>query len=182
MQVTTHDAATRRCSGGRRHRGRDGRGHGACGQAFVAKGLQPLSEEAHRAVLEALDDEYRAFALYGAILERFPGALPFAHIVEAEARHAAFLASVLRDHGREVPANPHIGSPEMREAVPDSIAKACAIAVEAEIDNAALYTDRLMPMVADHPDIVDVFTRLMEASRDRHLPAFRRWTAEPSKA
>lgn len=181
MQLTTHDSATRRCDGGRRHRGGGGHRRGACGQTFVAKGLRPLSEAAHRAVLEALDDEYRAFALYGAILERFPGALPFAHIVEAEARHAAVLASVLRDHGREVPANPHVGSPEIREAVPSSIAAACAIAVEAEIDNVALYADHLMPMATDHPDIGEVFTRLMEASRDRHLPAFRRWTGTTAR-
>ena len=179
MYVTSHDDRSGRgCGHGRGHRGSSGSGGpGRCGTSFVSTALQPLGEVAHGAVLEALDDEHRAFALYTAILDRFPDAMPFAHIVEAEGRHIALLSSVLRAYGREVPANPHLGSPEMRRAVPASVACACDIAVEAEIDNVALYVDRLLPMVEGHPDITAVFIRLMDASRDRHLPAFRRWTA-----
>ncbi len=176
MTPTSHQDRSERCCGrgrGGQGRGRGG-GRGRCGTSFVSTDLRPLEDEAHAAVLEALDDEHRAFALYSAILERFPGAMPFAHIVEAEGRHIELLASVLKAHGREVPANPHLGSPEMRRAVPASIACACDIAVEAEIDNVALYVQRLLPKVADHPDITEAFVRLMEASRDRHLPAFRR--------
>ena len=179
MYVTSHDDRTGRgCGRGHGHR-RSQRGshHRDCETSFIETASGPIDDEALGAVLEALDDEHRAFALYTAILERFPDAMPFAHIVEAEGRHIALLASVLRAHGREVPANPHLGSPEMRRAVPASVACACDIAVEAEIDNVNLYVDRLLPMVADHPDVTAVFERLMEASRDRHLPAFRRWTA-----
>lgn len=179
MYVTSHDDRSGRgCGHGHGHHGsRPGSPHRGCETSFVEIADRPIDGRVHAAVLEALDDEHRAFALYTAILERFPDAMPFAHIVEAEGRHIALLASVLRAHGREVPANPHLGSPEMRRAVPASVACACDIAVEAEIENVNLYVDRLLPEVADHPDVTAVFMRLMEASRDRHLPAFRRWTA-----
>ncbi|MDK9696523.1 MAG: hypothetical protein OEL76_09035 [Siculibacillus sp.] len=175
MYVTSHDIAEGRgCrpGAGRRHR----RGAG-CVSATEILASRSLTDAQLAAVHEALDDEYRAFAYYSAVLERFPNAMPFAHIVDAEARHAAALAGVLRAHGHAVPPNPHIGSPEVRAAVPASVACACDIAVEAEIDNVGLYVDRLLPAVADRDDLVAVFTWLMEASRDRHLPAFRRWTA-----
>ena len=160
--------------------GRHGRGHGHgrghC--ALPATGAsRPLSDAEHAAVLEALDDEHRALAFYAAVLDRFPDAMPFAHIVAAEGRHAAALAAVLQADGHAVPENRHLGSPEIRAQVPASVACACDIAVEAEIDNVDLYVDRLLPAVAERPDLVTLFTRLMEASRDRHLPAFRRWTA-----
>ncbi len=159
-------------------RGRRGRGCADHGPTFRPNGLHPLSEAAHTAVLEALDDEQSAFALYTAILERFPHAMPFAHIVEAEERHARLLTSILEAHGLDVPANRHLGSPEIRAAVPASLDEARVIAVEAEIDNIALFVDRSLPMAAGHPDVVAAFERLMEASRDRHLPAFRRWLGD----
>lgn len=160
------------CGRGRGHH----RGHGTC--ALPATGAsRPLTDAEHAAVLEALDDEHRALAFYAAVLDRFPDAMPFAHIVAAEGRHAAALAAVLQADGHAVPENRHLGSPEIRAQVPASVACACDIAVEAEIDNVDLYVDRLLPAVAERPDLVTLFTRLMEASRDRHLPAFRRWTA-----
>ena len=160
--------------------GRHGRGHehgrGVCASPAVGTS-RPLTDDEHAAVLEALDDEYRALAFYAAVLDRFPDAMPFAHIVAAEGRHAAALAALLRADGRAVPENHHLGSPETRARVPASVACACDIAVEAEIDNVGLYVERLLPAVAERPDLVALFTQLMEASRDRHLPAFRRWTA-----
>jgi rubrerythrin len=160
---------------GHRHRGGEGGGEGACLSTLAVRGERPLSAEARAAVLVALDDEHRAEAYYAAVLERFPGALPFARIVEAERRHAAALAAILTAHGVPVPANAHLGSEEMRAMVPATISCAAEVAVGAEIDNVALYEDELLPKVADHPEIAAVFTVLMEASRDRHLPAFRRW-------
>jgi rubrerythrin len=179
MYPTPNFADTCRGHGyGRAHRRRDHARH--CidrDLSLLPHGLHPLSDSARAAVLEALDDEQHAFALYSAILERFPHAMPFAHIVEAEGRHIRLLTSILEAHGIEVPPNRHLGAPETRAAVPASLDEARAIAVEAEIDNVALFVDRLLPMAEGDADVVDAFTRLMEASRDRHLPAFRRWVA-----
>lgn len=178
MYVTSNDVRDGRGCGHRHGRGHPsgGRGRG-CDTSFAAVERRGLSEAAHAAVLEALDDERHAFAFYTAVLERFPDAMPFAHIVEAEGRHVAALEAVLRAYGREVPADRRLGSAEVRRAVPASVACACDIAVAAEIGNVGLYVDRLLPMVAGYGDVAAVFVRLMEASRDRHLPAFRRWTA-----
>jgi hypothetical protein len=49
---------------------------------------------------------------------------------------------------------------------------ACEAGIKAEIENAGLY-DRLMRMTT-RPDILRVFQRLEWASRERHLPPFRR--------
>ena len=59
-------------------------------------------------------------------------------------------------------------------AVPQSIAEACKIGVKAEIDNAALYDDKLIPATADYKDIAVTFKRLRDASQKRHLKAFKR--------
>ncbi|MCI4677330.1 hypothetical protein K9U39_00125 [Rhodoblastus acidophilus] len=155
-----------------------GRGHGMGGgcamPAFDAVEGR-LSAEAHEAVLEALDDEYRARAFYLAVLERFPGAMPFAHIVESEERHAAALARVLAAYGLAVPPNPYIGNEAISRSVPGSIACACDLAVKEEVHNDRLYEEKLLPKAEAFPLVAQVFERLMLASRERHLPAFRRF-------
>lgn len=179
MQLQQHEAP-QGCGCGR------GQGHGRrhqaggahdCGLSVAIEVGAPLSVEAHAAVLEALDDEYRARAFYLAVLERFPGAMPFAHIVESEERHANKLIEILRAYGREVPANSYIGSGDIWRSVPAALACACDLAVKEEEHNVSLYQARLLPQVAAFPAITQVFTRLMLASRERHLPAFQRWSA-----
>ncbi len=167
---------------GRGGHGRHGGGAGdGCGLSVAIEAREPLSVEAHAAVLEALDDEYRARAFYLAVLERFPGAMPFAHIVESEERHAGKLIDILRAYGRDVPANCHIGSGDICRRVPAALACACDLAVKEEKHNEKLYETRLLPQVAAFPIIAQVFTRLMLASRERHLPAFERWAAANRK-
>lgn len=46
------------------------------------------------------------------------------------------------------------------------------MAIEAEVENIALY-DRLLPAIAD-ASVRHVLQNLQDASRDNHLPAFRR--------
>lgn len=161
------------------HRGaRDPRGRrGGCfGPAsFAPDPIRPLDAKAHAAILTALDDERRAHAFYAAVLERFPGAMPFRMIVAAEARHAEALAGLLRRRGLEVPTDTHLGGEAARAAVPATPTCACRIAVAEEIENVALYEDDLLPRVVGLADVERVFGRLAEASRDRHLPAFRHW-------
>ncbi|MCE1236605.1 MAG: hypothetical protein LWW93_09635 [Hyphomicrobiales bacterium] len=135
----------------------------------------PLTPRAHDAILAALDDEHRAQAFYTAVLDRFPGAMPFRMIVAAEARQADALAGLLRRRGLAVPQNVHLGSAEVRRAVPATATCACRIAVTAEEENVALYEEELMPLAKGWADVERVFRHLAEASRDRHLPAFRHW-------
>ena len=117
---------------------------------------------------DALDDEYKAEATYAAVIARFGAVRPFINIVEAERRHAGALVRQCERLGIAPVANRWAG----KVAAPASLRDACAEAIAAEVENIALY-DRLLPGVAD-TQLRDVLERLQEASRDRHLPAFRR--------
>jgi hypothetical protein len=120
------------------------------------------------ALLDALDDEHKAHATYKQVIADFGQVLPFANIVESEARHIAALTELMQRYEVPVPTNPWPGKVPRYE----SLAHACADAVTAEIENAALY-ERLLA-ATDRPDIRAVLQNLQEASQQRHLPAFQR--------
>lgn len=126
------------------------------------------TDQALAALSEALDDEYRARATYTKVIERFGSVRPSINIVEAENRH---IAALLRQLQRLGAAPPTDAWPDWVDA-PASLTQACADGVQAEIDNEALYT-RLLERVTD-PEVRKVMLRLQAASRERHLPAFRR--------
>lgn len=120
------------------------------------------------ALAMALDDEYKAWAVYDQVITDLGTVRPFTRILPAEDAHISALVTLFDRYGLTVPPNPWPGN------VPtfDTLAEACAGGVQAEIDNAALY-DELFSMV-DNPDIVRVFTSLQQASLTKHLPAFER--------
>ena len=127
-----------------------------------------LSEGEERALLDALDDEFKAWTTYDQVLRDFGPARPFVNIVDAEARHIEALREVFARYGLEVPENPWTGR------VPRfaSLREACEAGIEAEIANVALY-DRLLRSTT-RPDLLFVFRNLRRASQERHLRAFRR--------
>ncbi len=129
---------------------------------------EDLTAEEINALHEALDDEYRARAIYGQVLADFGDVRPFSNIVEAETRHIEALRVLFARYGLSFPEDPWPGKVE-RYA---SVREACAAGVEAEIANAALY-DRLKASTR-RPDILAVFGNLQAASQERHLPAFQR--------
>ncbi len=120
------------------------------------------------ALAEALEDEYKARAAYRKVIERFGPVRPFTNIVEAEDRHVDALLGQFRRLG-EVPPPDTWGS---RAKAPDTLAQACANAVQAEIENDAMYS-RLLDQITD-AQARSVMLRLQEASRSQHLPAFQR--------
>ena len=120
------------------------------------------------ALTEALEDEYKARALYRQVIEAFGPVRPFVNIVESESRHAAALLALFERFG----LTPPVDDWAYRGAAPASVAEACGMAVEAGIENAEMY-ERLLAQV-DEPDVRDVLRRLQTASRENHLPAFRR--------
>lgn len=126
------------------------------------------------AIKEALDDEYRAAAFYDSVIEKFGQVRPFINIVEAERRHADRLEELLTAAGVEIPANPYqTGEKEVPEP-PATLSEACEIGVDAEIDNAALYNNKLLPSVEGFPEVKSAMLDLMRASQENHLPAFER--------
>ena len=119
-------------------------------------------------LLEALDDERKAEATYGAVIEKFGEVRPFINIIEAERRHSAALERQMIRLGFAIPANQWQG----KGMAPATLAEACSMAIKAEVENIALY-DRLLPAIADD-SVRHVLQNLQDASRDNHLPAFRR--------
>ncbi|MBE0621194.1 MAG: DUF2202 domain-containing protein [Burkholderiales bacterium] len=127
-----------------------------------------LDRQEERALLAALDDEYKSHATYDQVIRDFGPVRPFVNIVEAEARHIAALVTLFDRYGLPVPPDPWPGKAPRYQ----SVDAACVAAVQAEIDNAALY-DRLLASTR-RPDILAVLQALRSASQDRHLPAFQR--------
>lgn len=127
-----------------------------------------LDTKTMEAMREALEDEYRARAIYRKVIEAFGPVRPFVNIIEAENRHAEALLALFERFGVEPPRDTWPG----RVTAPRTLAEACRAAVEGEIENAAMYK-RLIGQISD-PRASTVMRRLQRASQERHLPAFRR--------
>lgn len=129
-----------------------------------------LSEEATQSLEKALDDEYKAYSTYDAVIKKFGNIRPFIMIIRGEEQHISSLKGLFDKYGLEIPENPYLGN----ITAPETIALSCSTGVEAEIENAALYRDNLLPNVSEYEDITLVFNNLMNASQNQHLSAFER--------
>lgn len=129
-----------------------------------------LSDTAKTSLNKALDDEYKAQATYEAIMAKFGNIRPFIMIIRAEEQHISSLKALFDKYGLEIPGNPYTG----KITSPQTLSEACTAGVDAEIANASLYKDELLPSVTEYEDITLVFTNLMNASQEKHLPAFQR--------
>ena len=150
--------------GMRRGRGRN-RGRHLENLKFTGKG--PLSKSEVRALGLALNDEYKAIAVYTKVMKDFGNRRPFSNIIRAEKRHVRALLSLYKYYKISVPktASHNIsGFKSFRDALETG--------VKAEIENAGLYK-KLFSMTKN-PDLLMVFKNLRDASQDNHLSAFRR--------
>ncbi|MBN1971902.1 MAG: DUF2202 domain-containing protein [Candidatus Delongbacteria bacterium] len=127
-----------------------------------------LSEEAKVALEKAIDDEYKAYSTYEATIDKFGMIKPFSIIIRAEENHISSLKTLFDKYGLEIPEN----NWQDKVTTGETKQEACQIGVDAEIANAKLYEDELFPAVTDYEDITDVFTNLMNTSKQKHLPAF----------
>jgi len=127
-----------------------------------------LSPDEQWALNEALQDEYKARAAYARVIETFGEVRPFSNIIHAESRHIGALVDLYNHYGLSVPEDTWSD----RAPVFSSLEEACAAAVQAELDNAALY-DEIADKVSN-PDLLHAFAALQDASVSRHLPAFER--------
>ena len=132
--------------------------------------VEDLPEGVQKALEEAIIDEYKAHATYEAVLDKFGSTRPFSMIIGAEEQHIASLKAIFNKYGLEIPKDTWTGN----VVAPESLQQACQTGVDAEIANAGLYEDSLLPSVKDYADITTVFTNLMNASQDKHLPAFEK--------
>jgi len=128
-----------------------------------------MSETLSSVLTEAINDEYKARALYRLVISTFGEIRPFINIVEAESRHIEALLPLFKKHAVTVPEDDW----SSRIEAPSSILDACRLGVEAEIENAEMY-NRLLDSTKEYPDVQDVLIQLQRASKENHLPAFQR--------
>ncbi len=129
---------------------------------------EQLDAKTQQALIDAIQDEYKARALYKKVLDKFGDVRPFSNIIKAEEQHIAELKPLFEQYGVDIPKD------EWYANVPEfaTLQAACEAGVNAEIENAGMY-DEFFTLVKEQ-DILDVFTRLRNASQDKHLPAFQR--------
>jgi hypothetical protein len=141
---------------------------GFCGDACTGP-VGPDPEDIGAILVDALQEEYMAQYLYASVLEDFPGAVPFAVIVESEKRHVEALQQLFTRRQMAPPPSTWTTSSFDPFA---SIPAACAGGVKAETEDAAFYTPYLKR--DDLPqDVRTVMTNLQRASLENHLPAFQ---------
>jgi hypothetical protein len=144
---------------------------GMIGSSFfplTAMAQTSLDAETQQAMIDSINDEYRARAFYNAVIEKFGSVRPFTNIVRSENNHVNLWENLFAKYGIAVPADSFAGN----VSVPDTLKAACEMGVEAEIDNVAMY-DRFLTFVTQS-DLQAAFTQLRQVSQEKHLTAFER--------
>lgn len=127
-----------------------------------------LDAKTQQAMIDAINDEYRARAFYNAVIQKFGSVRPFSNIVQAENNHVNLWNTLFAKYGMTVPADTFAG----KMTVPDTLQAACQGGIENEIANVKMY-DRFLGFVTQ-PDLQAAFRQLRTVSQERHLPAFQR--------
>ncbi len=127
-----------------------------------------LNARTRQAMVDAINDEYHARALYSTAIEKFGLVRPFSNIVQAEDRHVSLWQTLFQQYGLPIPTDKFAG----KMSVPSTLSVACQQGVKAEIANVAMY-DRFLDFV-QQPDLRAAFRQLRRVSQERHLPAFQR--------
>ncbi len=144
---------------------------GMIGSSFfplTAMAQTSLDAETQQAMIDSINDEYRARAFYNAVIEKFGSVRPFTNIVRSENNHVNLWVNLFAKYGMTVPEDSFAGN----VSVPDTLKAACEMGVEAEIDNVAMY-DRFLTFVTQS-DLQAAFTQLRQVSQEKHLTAFER--------
>lgn len=142
----------------------------------LAAQAQTLTEAQVQAAYAALDDEYHAESFYAAVIAKLGPVRPFSNIIKAEQAHANRVIALLKASGAAIPANPYADGSKALPTIPATKTEACAIGVEAEVANKALYDDTLLPVAKGNADLTAAFIALRDASQTKHRPAFQRCT------
>jgi hypothetical protein len=127
--------------------------------------LGPLSQAEADALVEAIEEEAGAQALYEHVLSIFGSVAPFNNIVLAEGQHLNALTSMADKYDIAVPNFKSGTLPTFA-----TLAEACQAGVAAEKADAELYDELIAVTV--HADLIQVYQNLQSASLNQHLPAF----------
>ncbi len=148
----------------------------SCACVAPAGAETAVNKKTADALRETLMDERRAQAFYTSVMAKHGQVRPFSNIVHAEERHAAVIETLMTRHGVAIPTD----TPTNLPAVPVTLPECNRLAAQLERDNIAMY-DRLLADVTE-PDIRTAFENLRDASKNNHLPAFERWSANAGAA
>lgn len=129
---------------------------------------QQPNEKVQQAMVEAINDEYKARALYTAVIDKFGAVRPFSNILQAEERHVQRWQQLFNQYELPLPEDTFADNIE----APDTLKEACENGVEAEIADAQMY-DRFLEFV-EEPDLRETFIQLRNVSRNNHQRAFER--------
>lgn len=139
-----------------------------------------LGEDVQKALVIAVEDEFRAQAFYGAIQLKFGEQRPFSNLQRAEGQHAAMLKSVMERYGLQAPKNGFarkegelITEWTMRLEVPKSVASAGKLAYKLEVENVEMY-DKFLKLEMPK-DVRQVFLNVRRASEQNHMRALSRF-------
>ncbi len=133
-----------------------------------------LDVKTQEAMVEAINDEYRARAFYSAVIEKFGNVRPFNNIVQAEGRHVQLWNNLFAQYKLPIPEDRFFG----KLAAPETLQAACKMGVDAEIANVKMY-DHFLGFVKE-PDLIAAFTQLRQVSQNNHLRAFERCAGNSS--
>jgi hypothetical protein len=128
-----------------------------------------MLEKLDKALVEAINDEYKARATYRQVINKFGEIRPFIHIIDSEERHIQALIALFKKYRIAIPVDDWENNVE----APSSVTEACQIGVYSEIENRSMY-EQLLNLTKDYPDVQQVFLNLQRASQENHLPAFKR--------
>ena len=127
-----------------------------------------LDEQELEGLLTAVDEAYRAYETYSAVIQDHGRVAPFSLIVRAEARQIDALLYLFQRYEIPLPENRWMGNAPRF----DSIGDACADAARGEADSAELY--RALVETTDRDAIISVYERIQSSSELRHEAAFSR--------
>ncbi len=152
--------------------GGGGAGGPTSGPATTApSSASPSTASSSAALALALTASYQAetgaLATYRNVVSALGSVGPFPNVVSAEEQHVSTITALLNRYGIAVPA---AGS---GQASPATLSAACNLGVSLEQQLITVYGDQI-PKVSAYPDVTTAFQNLQAASRDDHLPAFRR--------
>jgi len=132
--------------------GGGGRSSGCGGGCNEGPTTIPLSEYEKQALNIAINEEYKARAIYRKVIDKFGPIDPFSWIVRDEQMHVNWLANLHTKYGLPIPQDQWSGNIIQEFS---SKQQACEIGAQAEADNAAAY-DTMLPGIT-HDDIISNF-------------------------
>jgi hypothetical protein len=141
-----------------------GQANGSNGSTAGAA-ITPLSDAEISGLLDAIDEERTAQALYLSVVNTFGSDSVFDEIAASEANHADALIRQADKYGVEIP---EYITPDLPTF--ETLAEACEAGVTAEIVDADLYDE--ISAFTTHTDLLQVYSNLQSASLNSHLPAF----------